>query len=118
MKMSRTPLKDHENLSNEPRQPLMSPHVLSRRFEKILKAAGLRAITWHSLRHTYAALMISLGENIVFIQRQMGHSSIRTTLDLYGHLMPEATFGVGERLDNLIFGDDVGMNLQLLIREA
>ncbi|NPV54769.1 MAG: site-specific integrase [Firmicutes bacterium] len=85
----------------------MSPHVLSRRFEKVLKAAGLRTITWHSLRHTYAALMISLGENLVFIQRQMGHSSIRTTLDLYGHLMPEATFGVGERLDSLIFGDDV-----------
>ena len=46
----------------------------------------------------------------------MGHSSIRTTLDLYGHLMPEATFGVGERLDNLIFGDNVGTYLQLLTR--
>ncbi|MDY6796194.1 MAG: site-specific integrase [Actinomycetota bacterium] len=85
----------------------MSPHVLMGKFRKALKAAGLREITWHSLRHTYAALMIALGENIKFIQNQMGHSSITTTLDRYGHLLPHASLGVGERLDNFIFGDDV-----------
>lgn len=93
----------------------MSPHVLMGRFKKALKAAGLREITWHSLRHTYAALMIALGENIKFIQHQMGHSSITTTLDRYGHLLPQASFGVGERLDNLILGDDEGHLPQLHI---
>jgi len=62
---------------------------------------------FHDLRHTYAAMMISLGENIKFIQTQMGHSTISTTLDRYGHLLPEASEGVGRRLDALVFSERV-----------
>ena len=39
-----------------------------------------------------------------FIQRQLGHASIQTTLDRYGHLLPEAQRAAGERLDALVFG--------------
>ena len=37
----------------------------------------------------------------------MGHASITTTMDLYGHLLPEASEGAGERLDALVFSDNV-----------
>jgi hypothetical protein len=42
-----------------------------------------------------------------FIQHQMGHASITTTMDLYGHLMPEASEGSGQRLDALIFSRNI-----------
>jgi hypothetical protein len=54
------------------------------------------------LRHTYAALMISAGAHPKLLQAQMGHSSIRATLDLYGHLHPHLLAPVTQALDTLI----------------
>lgn len=88
-------------------KPLDAVNLVKRDFLPTLERAGLRRIRFHDLRHTYAALMISLGENLLFVQRQMGHASISTTTDLYGHLLPQASKGVGERFDRAVFGEDV-----------
>ncbi|MCR4731522.1 MAG: tyrosine-type recombinase/integrase, partial [Saccharofermentans sp.] len=37
----------------------------------------------HVLRHTYATRLIESGANIKFVQYQMGHSEIQTTMDIY-----------------------------------
>ena len=66
--------------------------------------AGLRKIRFHDLRHTYATLLIAQNENIKFIQSQLGHASIQTTIDRYGHILPNTHHGVGERLDRQVFG--------------
>ncbi len=42
----------------------------------------------HDLRHTAASLMIQAGYPPKMLQEIMGHASITTTLDLYGHLHP------------------------------
>ena len=39
------------------------------------------------------------------IQAQLGHASIQTTLDRYGHLMPEIHQAEARKLDRLVFGD-------------
>lgn len=57
------------------------------------KAQGLESITLHECRHSYAALMIAAmteaGKfNAKRLQHLMGHSSITTTYDRYGHLFP------------------------------
>lgn len=41
--------------------------------------------TFHSIRHTYAKLALENGASITWLQRQLGHSSIKVTVDLYGH---------------------------------
>ncbi|KKM06908.1 hypothetical protein LCGC14_1739300 [marine sediment metagenome] len=79
-------------------------HMYNREFMPALRRAGLRHIRFHDLRHTYVALLVSQGENIKFIQHQLGHASIQTTLDRYGHLLPEVHNGVGNRLQETIFG--------------
>jgi integrase len=43
--------------------------------------------TFHDLRHSYAAWLISRGVHPKVIQERLGHSSIRTTMDVYGSLM-------------------------------
>ena len=43
----------------------------------------------HDLRHTAASWMIAAGLDLVTVQYMMGHESVTTTADLYGHLMPE-----------------------------
>lgn len=42
----------------------------------------------HDPRHTAAALMIQAGYPPKVLQEILGHASITTTLDLYGHLYP------------------------------
>jgi hypothetical protein len=45
--------------------------------------------------------MVAAGAHPKYLQAQMGHSSIRVTLDLYGHLFPDANRGVLDALDAL-----------------
>ncbi len=40
----------------------------------------------HDLRHTHVALLIAEGEDPYVISQRLGHASIRTTYDVYGHL--------------------------------
>ena len=51
-------------------------------------SAGLRSITLHECRHTYAAFMIAAGVNAKALSTYMGHTSITVTIDRYGHLLP------------------------------
>jgi integrase len=88
--------------------PIDPRHLVEREFLPTLSRAGLRRVRFHDLRHTYTALMIAQGANIKFIQSQLGHASIQTTLDRYGHLLPEVQRGVGERLDAAVFGQSDG----------
>ena len=87
--------------------PIDGTNLLAREFHPALERAGIRRLRFHDLRHTYAALQTASGENFKFIQQQMGHASITTTMDLYGHLLPEASEGAGERLDALVFSENV-----------
>lgn len=51
---------------------------------------ALAGLTFHDLRHTHVAWLIEAGAQPLVIQRRLGHKSIRTTLDVYGHLFPNA----------------------------
>jgi integrase len=78
------------------------PPFLNRVFRPACKRAGLSGIAFHDIRHTYAALMIRAGAHTKYLQSQMGHESVRTTLDLYGHLFPDANRSVLEDLDRIV----------------
>ncbi len=58
-------------------------------FYPALRRAELRHIRFHNLRHTFASLLIVNNEHPKYIQKQLGHSSIKVTMDVYGHLMEE-----------------------------
>jgi integrase len=53
----------------------------------------------HDLRHTAAALAIAAGAHPKAIQERLGHASITTTLDSYGHLFPAIDETLVDRLD-------------------
>ena len=65
-----------------------------------LAAAGLPAdTTFHDLRHTFASTALAEGVPISEVSRWLGHKSITTTVDLYGHLVPEASGRARDALD-------------------
>jgi integrase len=61
---------------------------------KILADQGEEQIpagtTLHTLRHTYASLLIKHGESVKVVQKRLGHSSAAITLDTYSHLWPDS----------------------------
>lgn len=63
-------------------------NLRKRIFHKCLEKVGLRCIRTHDLRHTYATLRISKGDNILDVSKQLGHHSVKLTLDTYCHWMP------------------------------
>jgi integrase len=99
------PSKDDLVFCSEVGTPLDADNLIHREFLPALRRAGLRKIRFHDLRHTFTALLIATGENPKYIQQQLGHASIQTTMDRYGHLMPESHREAGERLDEFIFGE-------------
>lgn len=68
-----------------------------------------KPVTWHSLRHTFASLLIAQGEHPRYIMEQMGHSSIEVTMNVYGHLFPSTGKRAAERLGAVVMGTDAGL---------
>ncbi len=64
----------------------LSETMLLRVFHRCLDEAGIRRVRFHDLRHSFASLLIQKGANPKYIQEQLGHSSIKVTMDVYGHL--------------------------------
>jgi integrase len=49
-----------------------------------VKAAKLPHFTPHSLRHTFASLLLTAGTDVYNVSRMLGHASIQETVDTYG----------------------------------
>lgn len=60
----------------------------NRVFKKAMEKGKLRRIRIHDLRHTYATLRIAKGDNISDVSNQLGHYSVKLTLDVYNHWVP------------------------------
>ena len=61
----------------------------------------MRRLRVHGLRHTFASLLIQNGESLAYVKEQLGHASIKMTVDTYGHLVPGGNKQAVDRLDGL-----------------
>jgi integrase len=86
---------------NDAGKPLDTDNFRHRVWPKLLAKAGLRQIRLHDLRHTFASLLIQNGESLVYVKEQLGHHSIRLTVDVYGHLMPAGNKAAVDKLDQV-----------------
>lgn len=64
--------------------------------------------TPHDLRHSHAAVLISQGRGLTYVQHRLGHESIKTTSDTYGHLLPEADDDAMAAIDKSLGYDKPG----------
>ncbi len=72
-----------------------------RHWEPAVRSAGIEPPpVFHHLRHTAAALAIAADAHPKAIQARLGHASITTTLNLYGHLFPGLDEDLADRLDD------------------
>ena len=104
-KLACTPNKFDLIFPNESGQPMNYSNMVQRYYMPALKKAKIDRIKFHSLRHTFASLLIEQGENIKYIQNQLGHSSPTVTLSVYAHLMKPTNQEAACRLENTILND-------------
>ena len=80
--------------------PLNASNI-RRAFNRTLKKAKLpEHFTPHCLRHTFASILVQQGESLAYVQRMLGHSSIRLTVDIYGKWLPMGNKAAVDRLDD------------------
>ena len=67
-----------------------------------IKKAGVKHITLHQMRHSFATNAISSGCDIVAVSRWLGHSSINMTLQVYTHLLQETADKMVATMESVI----------------
>ena len=83
--------------------PIRRTGWVRRHWRPALRAAGLDDdLGTHTLRHSHVALLIAQGEHPKVIADRLGHTSVKTVLDVYGHLYEGADGDAADRLDEQI----------------
>ena len=85
---------------------LIKPNYVTTHFAYLLRKYGMRKIRFHDLRHTCASLLLASDNNMKVIQMWMGHSSMKTTADIYAHLDMSAKNTAAVALAHLFRLDD------------
>jgi integrase len=80
------------------------PSEFTRHFQRMLKRVGLPPIRLHDARHTFATLMLELGESPKTVQTMLGHSSVAITLDIYSHVSLELEKRAASKLNAALMG--------------
>jgi integrase len=80
------------------------PHVTAEAaFKRALHSAGLPGhFSPHSLRHSYASLLLADGVSPAYVQEQLGHASIELTVGTYGRWLRKKAPGAVDRLDGVV----------------
>ena len=81
--------EDDRIFTNEVGRPLF-PTSITQWMGKFIKRTGLPSSSVHSLRHTYASLLIAEGTPLVVVSSNLGHAQVSATSDGYSHVIASA----------------------------
>ena len=70
------------------KEPLKD-RTVDRQFQNAIKAAGIKKIRIHDLRHSHASYLVSQGCSIVSVSKRLGHKDTKETLNTYSHFLPQ-----------------------------
>ena len=70
-------------------------NISSHFWKKTLNEQNIPFRNMYQMRHTFASLMISKGENILWVSKMLGHKDTSMTLDVYAQYMPQKDFTHG-----------------------
>ena len=94
-------LEQADQVCGLPDGRLMKPDALSHAFNRIVRGCGIQA-RFHDLRHTHASFLLNAGTPANVVQSRLGHQSIATTVDIYGHVLADSDIVAGATFEKVI----------------
>lgn len=82
----------------------MKPAALSHAHQRFIRAAGVKRIRLHDLRHTCATLLIEAGVELLVVSRWLGHKNIGTTARVYAHVTKRLYDDAARKLEERLRG--------------
>ncbi len=77
--------------------PIDLKNAVERHVKPACRRLGIPPVSWHDLRHTYTTWGRRAGVRAESMRDQLGHSSVKTTLDIYSHV--DGQDGVAEAIE-------------------
>ncbi|MES9687566.1 tyrosine-type recombinase/integrase, partial [Bacillus sp. JJ353] len=78
----------------------LSTSTIDRRYEKYIKASGVKRIVLHEFRHSHASYLINKNCNPLIISQRLGHKDVAETLNTYSHLYPSQQSEIVSLMEN------------------
>ncbi|NMM83118.1 site-specific integrase [Rhodococcus sp. SRB_17] len=95
----------HEQMVTNGAGKAAAPWLVGRALKAIKDAGEIdlpEEFSFHDLRHYFASLLIASGADIKTVQARMRHATAKTTLDVYGHMWPDADESTRSAIDVVI----------------
>lgn len=77
----------------------ITDRAIQKKMKQKTEQAKLKPIRVHDLRHSHIALLIEKGMQPLVIAQRVGHDSVNTTMNIYGHLYPNKQKQVADLLN-------------------
>ena len=97
--IGRYPARDNLVFSSDQGGPLRRTNFRQRQWLPAVRASVGEPCRFHDLRHSHVSLLINAGEHPKTIASRLGHTSVRTVLDVYGHLFEGLDEAAADRLE-------------------
>ena len=91
----------HIFLNEKTNSPYTGDYQIWMAWKRAILKSGLRYRNPYQTRHTYASWMLSAGEPLAWISKQMGHKSITTTTKYYARFLPDSQPDAGNKAVDL-----------------
>ena len=78
------------------------PRDFATQLDEIFTTAEIEKRRTHDLRHTFATQLLSSGAYINEVQFALGHPDARTTLGIYGHILPGRQKEIANRMNDIL----------------
>jgi integrase len=80
------------------------PRRFARLVRRLSQQSGIQTIRMHDLRHTHATLLLEDGLDAKYVSERLGHDSVQTTLELYGHVTSRRRRDAAKRIGAMVDG--------------
>lgn len=97
-------LKKNQLMFSNTKNEYIQPVQVQKWMYSVQNKYTLKRVSPHGLRHTHCSLLFEAGASIKEVQDRLGHSDVKTTLDIYTHVTKKAKEGAIQKFVNYLEG--------------